>query len=255
MTLHIDGMLNLRDLGGTPTGDGRRIRTGRLWRSENQTGLGASALQAMVDAGLTDVIDLRTDFEVKGSPSPFAERQGIAYHHLSFFPEAEDDDAEILEDALPWMKDQPAPDADSGNADADDYLSFLRDRPDSVLAALRAIAQAEGAALVHCAVGRDRTGFTVALALALAGVPDEPIVDDYVATAEHIEPLVWKLWSDPTYAAEKGDMSKMDLLPERATLATALEHVRRQWGSAENLLRTLGWTDADQEALRSHLLD
>ena len=35
---------------------------------------------------------------------------------------------------------------------------------------------------MHCAVGKDRTGFTVALALAAVGVDDELIVADYAKT-------------------------------------------------------------------------
>ncbi|WP_347348210.1 tyrosine-protein phosphatase [Nigerium sp.] len=149
MWLTIGGLLNLRDLGGTPTADGRAVRPGRLWRSENQTGLAASDLRALVDAGLTDVIDLRTDYEVDGSPSPLEGYDGVRYHHHSFFREAEDDDADILDRALPWVGYQP--EALTGNATADSYLAFLADRPDSVLGALRAIADAPGAALAACA--------------------------------------------------------------------------------------------------------
>ena len=127
MWLTIGGLLNLRDLGGTPTADGRAVRPGRLWRSENQTGLAASDLRALVDAGLTDVIDLRTDYEVDGSPSPLEGYDGVRYHHHSFFREAEDDDADILDRALPWVGYQP--EALTGNATADSYLAFLADRP------------------------------------------------------------------------------------------------------------------------------
>ena len=59
--LAASGLLNLRDLGGTPTTDGRMVQFRRLWRSENQTGLSASALQSLIDteeqaelAGLSD---------------------------------------------------------------------------------------------------------------------------------------------------------------------------------------------------------
>jgi hypothetical protein len=39
--------------------------------------------------------------------------------------------------------------------------------------------------LIHCTHGKDRTGLVVALILACAGVPDEAIVADYVASARH----------------------------------------------------------------------
>lgn len=38
------------------------------------------------------------------------------------------------------------------------YMSYLRRRPDSVVGAGRTIACADGAVLVHCAAGTDRTG-------------------------------------------------------------------------------------------------
>ena len=64
---------------------------------------------------------------------------------------------EVLpEEALPWIDLEPS--ADLGNDVASVYFSYLVDRPDSVLAALRAVAYAPGAALVHCAAGKDRRG-------------------------------------------------------------------------------------------------
>lgn len=82
--LVIPGLVNLRDLGGTPTAHGRTVQHRRLWRSENQTGLPASSLQALIEQGLTDVVDLRTDFERAGSPSPLRSLPRVRYHHHSF---------------------------------------------------------------------------------------------------------------------------------------------------------------------------
>ena len=43
------------------------------------------------------------------------------------------------------------------------YLGYLEDRPDAVSGAVRAIADAPGAVIVHCAAGKDRTGVVIAL--------------------------------------------------------------------------------------------
>ncbi|WP_232547270.1 tyrosine-protein phosphatase [Propioniciclava soli] len=256
MTLRVDGLLNLRDLGGTPTGTGATVQPGRLWRSENQTLLTPAALDALVEQGLSDVIDLRTDFEVNGSPSPFAERAGVAYHHLSYFPTAADDDADVLDQALPWVDNELKVTPVTGNEHADGYLMFLAMRPDSVIAALRAIAGAEGAALVHCAVGRDRTGFTVALALALVGVADDVIAADYARTADAIVDVIANLWKDPTYEAEAGGRIDPDAVrPTPEPMLAILDHLTRTHGSVRAALTPLGWTDADQAALERHLLD
>jgi protein tyrosine/serine phosphatase len=47
---------------------------------------------------------------------------------------------------------------------------------------LRGLAAGEGAAVVHCAAGKDRTGCLCALTLTLLGVDREAIVADYMLT-------------------------------------------------------------------------
>src|SRR5438132_7958171 len=45
-----------------------------------------------------------------------------------------------------------------------------------------------GGVLVHCHVGRDRTGMVCALALSVAGVPAAAIAEDYALSAERLRP-------------------------------------------------------------------
>ncbi len=249
--LTIPGLVNLRDLGGTPTTAGPAVRPGRLWRSENQTGLPASALHQLISLGLTDVVDLRTDFELAGSPSPLRCLPQVRYHHHSFFREAEDDRATILDRALPWVS-HPVEEL-TGDETADSYLGFLSDRPDSVVSALRTVAGATGAALVHCAVGKDRTGFLVALALSLVGVSDQDIAADYARTTENIVRVVERLWTDPTYASEASDIDEARLAARPEAMLAALDHLA-QLGGVRALLRDFGWTQEDDRHLAHHLL-
>ena len=65
---------------------------------------------------------------------------------------------------------------------ASHYLGYLADRPDSVSGALRVVASSHGATVVHCAAGKDRTGFAAALILKALGVADDLIVEDYLLT-------------------------------------------------------------------------
>ena len=59
--IELDGVANLRDLGGLPTGDGRTVRSGRLLRSDNLQDLTRADIDRLLELGLTDVIDLRSD--------------------------------------------------------------------------------------------------------------------------------------------------------------------------------------------------
>jgi len=69
-----------------------------------------------------------------------------------------------------------------------------------VVAALRSIAYSEGAVLVHCAAGKDRTGVVVALALVVAGVSAQAVVDDYAASGDRAAAIVARLRRSRTYA-------------------------------------------------------
>ncbi len=54
----------------------------------------------------------------------------------------------------------------------------------TLVRAIDAIATSEGPVLVHCTAGKDRTGVTIAVALALAGADREAIIADYALTRD-----------------------------------------------------------------------
>ena len=157
----------------------------------------------------------------------------------------------LPEEALPWVDLEPSVQLD--NAVASVYFSYLVDRPDSVLAALRTIAQAPGVALVHCAAGKDRTGTIVALALSVADADRQAIIDDYAASSERVAEVVARLKSSPTYAEnlEGRDLSSHLSHPE--TMISLLRHIDEAFGSVPQMLIKMGWTEEDNEQLRAKL--
>lgn len=250
--IDVDGLCNLRDLGGTPTQTRRVVRAGRLLRSDNLQDLTGAGRQALLGLGLTDVIDLRSTFEIEHAPSPLANGAGVRYHHHSFFPEH--DPASLNERALPWVGQVLS--VSHADPVVASYLSFLADRPDSVVGALRAIAAAHGAALVHCAAGKDRTGVTVALALALVGVADDDIAADYERTTERILAVVQRMADQDTYASSVAHVQPFEALRARPEVIVAvLDTLRDQAGGVEEALMAMGWTPGDTERLAARLLD
>ena len=159
---------------------------------------------------------------------------------------------EVLpEEALPWV--DLVPEVELDDVIASTYFSYLMDRPDSVLAALRAIAAAPGAALVHCAAGKDRTGTIVALALSVAGAQRDAIVADYAATSERIERIIDRLMQSPTYADNLRGRPMSSHLTHPATMISLLSHIDDTFGGVEEMLIKMGWTDDDSERLRAKL--
>jgi protein-tyrosine phosphatase len=260
MWIDLDGLANLRDVGGIPTTDGGKIIPGRLLRSDNLQTLTTSDVDQLLGLGLTDVIDLRSDFEAdREGPGPLT-RADVRIHQFSFFREWEigvgeakpDVRPEVLpEEALPWIDLEPSVELD--NEVASVYFSYLVDRPDSVLSALRTIAQAPGAALVHCAAGKDRTGTLVALALSVADAERQAIIDDYVASSERVEGIVDRLLASPTYADNIQDRPVSSHLSHPETMISFLHHIDEAFGSVEQMLIKMGWTTEDTDQLRAKL--
>jgi len=256
--IDLDGLVNMRDLGGLPTRDGGRTASGRLIRSDNLQDLTDADVTRLVDElGVTDVVDLRTETEVHvEGPGPLHRVETLTHHHHSLIEEKLPSETvqEVGERALavPTPDEPPTRDASFW---ARHYLGYLSRRPDSVAAALRVIAHAEGATVVHCAAGKDRTGTVVAMALDVAGVPREEIVADYVLTAERIDAIIGRLMPRESYGAALKTQKLEDQLPRAESIEAILDAVYEGWGGAEGWLRGRGWSADDVERLRARLTE
>jgi len=260
MWIDLEGLANLRDVGGMPTEDGGTIRAGQLLRSDNLQSLTPGDVEALIDLGLTDVIDLRSDYEAeKEGPTALVDTP-VNTHQYSLFREWREGVGEdkpdvrpeaLPEEALPWVDLEPNIELD--NELAAIYMSYLLDRPDSVIAALRTIADAPGAALVHCAAGKDRTGTIVALALSLAGADRDAIIEDYVASSERMQAIIDRLRTSNTYAENMSNRPLSSHMTHAETMEVLLDHLDESYGGVEPALEKFGWTAEDTEALRKKL--
>lgn len=232
----------------------RAVVPGVLLRADNLQSLSPRDVRRLVEEeALELVLDLRTDIEVElEGPGPMTTERRVRIEHRSLYPDSGGNTDLDADTVKPW-----------GRTDEDEspdehpvvraYMSYLRRRPDSVVGAVRAIARADGAVLVHCAAGKDRTGVVVALALDAAGVDREAIVDDYLATRERIEAILARLISSPTYRAElEGDDASAHA-PIPGTMERVLELVDDRFGGSAAWLSAHGFQDADVERLRRRL--
>lgn len=266
--LDLTGVDNMRDVGGIPTHDGTRIATGRLLRSDDPVELTDAAITHLVErVGVTDVVDLRTHVEVaREGRGALGSHPRVRTTHLTLY--ADDVDTGVVTSAteLPWVIAQRRaqaqgrarfgdPSVEHHEHWAEHYLGYLAARPDSVVAALRAIAAAEGAVLVHCAAGKDRTGAITALALTVADAEREHVIADYTATAERLSRVLDRLRTRPAYAANLAGQTLDQQLPRAQTMRALLQTLDSQHGGALSWLAGHGWTAADTAALRGKLRD
>ena len=234
-----EGGLNARDLGGYATEDGRETRWGAVVRSAALATLTEAGRAALADYGVRAIVDLRLPAELADDPNPYAEPgdHGIAYTNVSFI-----DPAAAPPDAVSTL--------------AEDYLQMLDRYRQGVAEAMAAIASApaDGAVLIHCAAGKDRTGLISALLLGAVGVPAATIADDYALTAELLRSreLEW-LENGPGERAEREAMVAR-YAPTAEVMLAVLAGLTERHGGVEPYLRSTGLDAGDLERLRRRLV-
>jgi hypothetical protein len=232
----------------------RVVVPGVLLRSDNLQSLTAQDIALLVEReALEVVLDLRTEIEVAlEGPGPLTREARVRTEHRSLYPQSGDNTDLDAVTGKPWGDDGPG--APSGEPPlVGVYLNYLTARPDSVVASVRTIAQAQGSVLVHCAAGKDRTGVVVALALDAAGVGRDTIVSDYLASAQRIEAIVERLLGSSTYHAELQGHDPQRMAPVPGTMERVLDLMDEYFGGSAAWLAAHGLGPTDLDRLQRRL--
>jgi protein-tyrosine phosphatase len=223
----------------------RSVVPGVLLRADNLQSLSAADVRRLVDEeSLEVVLDLRTDVEVQAEgPGPLMNHGTVRIEHRSLYPDS-GGTTDVETAVKPWgHEDRDGLPEETPVVRA--YMSYLRRRPDSIVAAVRTIGRADGAVLVHCAAGKDRTGVVVALALDAAGVDRDMIVSDYVATGERVHAILHRLLQSATYREELRDTDPQSHAPLAETMERVLELVDAHAGGSADWLLSNGLAEDD----------
>ncbi|MDR5710705.1 tyrosine-protein phosphatase [Nesterenkonia flava] len=232
IALEIPGTFNARVTATDSAGAPWLIRSAAL---DGVTEAGARRLQEL---GVTTVIDLREPLERQapdalgaGHPGrPAIRTQRVPLYQLPDGPPATGSLREV-------------------------YRFLLTERRDRLALAVRSISEAPGVALVHCAVGKDRTGLVTALTRLAAGDELPEILEDYELSgaqmpAAHHDRVRAALNSqgldEETLAASLAPHTQS---PSDA-LADVLQELIIEHGSVEDYLRSRGLPEAALESLR-----
>ena len=240
-TLLWDGCVNVRDLGGHPIEDGRATRFGAVVRADSVRGLSDAGWEALVGYGVRRIIDLRWQEELAEDPP---HELPVDVVHVPLFGERNEsrDIDRLLEGLL-----------DPAGRRGTFYLECLRRYPDNFARAITAVGRApEGAVVVHCAGGVDRTGLVSALLLSLAGVGPEYIAADYAASEANWAERT-AVWIDDADTDEEREFRRfLSRMPPEAMLQV-LETLEREHGGVAAYLRYAGADPEDLEAARTRL--
>lgn len=234
--LNWDGLINVRDLGGYVTRDGKVTRWKSLVRADNLNFLSEEGRAALRAYGVQTIVDLRYPKEVDVYPSPFAGEPNC--HHLPLLDETrrEDEDKAFAVSRLEWHK-----------------LVF-DERAPNVAAVMHAIAQApEGGVLFHCHAGKDRTGIVAALLLDLAGVDHAVIADDYSLSNEYLKPRHDEWLAN--VPEDKHEWARGLMMCPPDVMKAALDHLQARYGGTAGYLKSIGLSDDEIESLRKRVIE
>ncbi|MDA1360764.1 tyrosine-protein phosphatase [Glycomyces luteolus] len=231
-------VFNLRDIGGWNARDGKKVKTGQVFRSDNFGNATEADIDHVVNhLGVKHVIDLRRAEEWDES-ARFPDLDGVDFHHF-----------EMLH--IKWEQIGLRV---NGLSDEAELIEFLRHRYTgmmesgylSVRDSLEVIASGEPV-VFHCMAGKDRTGIIAAVLLSILGVDDEDIAADYALTS--FGSARWRAWRDENFG--KPEVESGLATPAEAMLQTIRE-INARFGSMERYAEATGFKGAD--ALRDLLL-
>ncbi len=262
--MHLKKLNNTRDLGGFPTEDGRMICPGKLIRSGKLWKLPKSTRATLQGMGVKVIIDLRIDNEVEEYPSTMLE--GAQYIRVPLICTATPG-ITFSKSMAGLMKDESKL-IETQFKDADEYMhkiytdilfndescSKIRDVFDIFLDT----DTTDGCILWNCSGGKDRAGIIAMLLESVLGVPEELVIQDYIASQEfqHRKRNAQKVGlkiAPISHRFKELLYAFMDARPEY--MQDAIDTMKEQYGSVTGYCKAeLKLTDIEIETLRAKFL-
>ena len=265
--LNIEGTLNFRDLGGYTTFDNRTVNWGKLYRSAQLNRLSPNGVLQLSALGIKTVVDLRFSEESANGPT-IREAVPLA-QMLSWHAEQEAETGERSTHMIrSWRDSLDSNDpAQVREAMRINYPHKLYTHRAIYRKMLLQVLEGKMPLVFHCAAGKDRTGVAAALILALLGVDDEQIVEDYLLTQKEIEGRM-ETWlaggatSSANYdnfqsklARQPREMIKPVLDADISYIQTLLDYVNEKYSGFLGYATTqLELTDSEIAGLKAELL-
>lgn len=243
----LEGAVNFRDIGGYETKDGHHVKWGKIFRSGALNKLSNTDLDKLKALKIAVDADFRGNYEVALAPDR------IPGNTRRISLPAGSEDAGKPEGLKKMLQSK---NKDSMMIAFYTNLAVFKDRYKPVFDELLMISP-DSALLYHCSAGKDRTGMATALILYTLGVPEEKIMEDYLASNYYRKNIVEK------DAAQL--VQHFGLTPEQAKglagvkeeyLMATYNAILQHYGSMDKFLETeLGITPEKRQLLRKKYLE
>ena len=249
--LPFTGAHNFRDLGGYKTEDGKTVKWGKVYRSDNLHSLTDEDVKYMERLNIKSVVDFRSDEERTEEPDRLTPNMTPILLPIKFEPEG-------VTETL--MRDLTFGDLDSSNLLRDFNVILVKEFTEEYKHFFRHIVDNGGEPFVlHCTAGKDRAGFGSAMILTVLGVPREKIIEDYLKTnkyvSDHVDEKLFEIELKTFFRADSDNLRKINLVEERYIQA-AFDTIDSHWGGMDQYISEgLNLTEEDIEKIRNYYLE
>lgn len=243
------GAPNFRDLGGYQTIDGRSVKWGKLYRSGDLSELTDTDLAYLAHLDLKTIFDLRSPKEIQNQQNRLPQANPPETVNLFIYDEKAD----------PYFIRQQILAGNLNDLDSEKFLiefnkSMVFEFTSEISDFFRNLCDPDRyPALLHCTIGKDRTGFMAAAALLALGVSRDMVYYDYELTNLYTSQLFETI---QPFFQTGAETLKHFLQARREYLQAALDTIDEEYGSFDRYLReALDVSEEDQEHLRGALLE
>ena len=249
--LPLEGTVNFRDLGGYETSAGRRIRWGRVFRSDHLSRLTDRDIAFLQRMKIRCVCDFRTSAEAQKRPDRFPRDGPGAYlplpiDNLKFNPTTLYE--KLKKGDTDWLTREFLIDGYILNIDK--FAAIWGE-------VFRRLADPGQMALVfHCTGGKDRAGTCAALVLLALGVPEETVILDHGLSNIFIADVIDKIYAQfESSGIDRKKISPYFTAPQYC-IEALLHHLHEKYGSPADYLRSkAGVTEEMLKEIRRQLLE
>ncbi len=253
--LALEGAPNFRDLGGYATADGRHVKWGQFYRSDDLAGLTDADLEKLTGLGLKLVCDFRSQAEKVAEPDRLPVEAPPAVLDVAIGAESF-----MVKDLRERISSGDLEGLDLRSMMIEGNRQFATTFSPQYAAMFERLTKAENRpALVHCTAGKDRAGFASAMILSVLGVPRETVMEDFLLTNHYTHSATERqLLMIKVFSLFRADTDALRPLfgVEPAYLDAAFQAIDSSYGDFDSYRRTaLGLDDAEVEAFRTAVLE
>jgi protein-tyrosine phosphatase len=238
--LPMTGGYNYRDIGGYRTNDGRHVKWGKIFRSDDLCNLTDEDLIYLSSIPIISIVDFRELNEIRKLPDriPYSVKENFIFHLISGNLSA------LINDGMEQKT-------------AEEYTEKIKDKYKESVINPEALEQYKRSfnvleikqdipVMFHCAAGKDRVGIAIALIMYALGVSHEDVMQDYLLSGVYLENK-YKPITDKYPEVAPIFQAKEEYLN------SVVEQIEKDHGSVENFLTTV--LKVDLNLLRETYLD